>query len=280
MTLVNKHIITGYTKITGVIGENIDYTKSPLIHTYWYKKYNIDGVYVCFNTTFDNFQTSIKGLFGAGIVGLNVTVPFKEKAFSLCDTVSDIAKQASAVNCLKYVDNKIIGHNTDGVGFYNALRYLDNDLDLNGKTILIIGAGGAASAIISYLSQFAVTIKILNRTFDKSNALAQNFAHIINIQAVNKPCIADIIIQTTNVKKIEHGNILDIPDSIFEKAKYVIDINYGDNAGDFLIKPKLMGIKNCDGLEMLMQQAALAFEFFNDVDIKISDATQDPCIMG
>ena len=272
MTKNINNIINGYTQITGVIGHNIHYTKSPLIHNYWYENYHLNSVYVCFNSNPDNFNMAITGLFAAGILGLNVTVPFKEQAFLLCDAVTPQASHARAVNCLKYTDNKIIGHNTDGLGFYNALRYLDNGLDLNGKTILIIGAGGAASSIISYLSQFAVNIKILNRTFDKANSLAQNFGNNVHIQAVDKPCIADIIIQTTNVKKIETGNILDVPDSIFEKAKYVIDINYGDNAGDFLMKPKLMGIKNCDGSEMLLQQAAAAFEFFNDTHVIINQA--------
>jgi shikimate dehydrogenase len=272
------HTITGHTKITGVIGHNIHYTKSPLIHNYWYQYYNINGVYVCFNTNPDDFETAVKGLFAAGIAGLNVTVPFKERAFEICESVTSQAKRAKAVNCLTIKENKIIGHNTDGIGFYNALRYLDNRLDLTDKTILIIGAGGASAAIISYLSQFKVKIKILNRTFEKAKILADSFSDIIDIQAVNKPCIADIIIQTTNVKKIEAGNILDIHDDIMYQASYVIDINYGDNAGDFLVKPRLMGIKNCDGLEMLLQQADPAFEFFNDKHIEITNILRDKLI--
>lgn len=255
--------ITGYTKITGVIGDNIQYTKSPLIHNYWYQKYGIDGVYVCFNTNSNNFKNAVTGLFFSGVVGLNVTVPFKEQAFLLCDTLTPQAQQAGAVNCLKYVDNKIIGHNTDGIGFYNALRFLDNSLDLNDKTILIIGAGGAASAIISYLCQFRVTIKIINRTLVNAQLLVDKFVDKVAVEAVKTHTPADIIIQTTNVKKVETGNILDIDDSVLAQADYVMDINYGDNAGDFLIKPKQIGIKNCDGSQMLLHQAAPAFEFFN-----------------
>jgi shikimate dehydrogenase len=271
MTNTIKNTITGYTKITGVIGDNIQYTKSPLIHNYWYTHYNIDGVYLCFNTTLDSFETAVKGLFASGVIGLNVTVPFKERAFLLCDITSDAAQKAQAVNCLTYKDNKIIGHNTDGIGFYNALRHLDNNLDLNNKTILMIGAGGASASIISYLSQFSVKIKILNRTFDKAKLLVDKFVDIVDIQAVQIPCVCDILIQTTNVKKIETGNILDIPVSIIAQAHYVIDINYGDNAGDFLLKPQSMGIKNCDGSEMLLEQAKPAFELFNNISIEISE---------
>lgn len=265
-----KSLISGYTKITGVIGHNIQYTKSPLIHNYWYQKYGIDGVYVCFQSDYDTFETSIKGLLSAGIVGINVTVPFKEHAFDLCQELSTEATRAKAVNCLLFKDNKIIGHNTDGIGFYNALLHLDNTIDLNHKSILIIGAGGAAASIISYLSQFKVKINLLNRTFNKAKLLADNFVDKIDIQVVEKPCVADIIIQTTNVKKIEAGSIIDISDDILCKTDYVIDINYGKDAGDFLKKPQLMRIKNCDGSEMLLQQAMPAFELFNNQKVSIT----------
>ncbi len=265
------HFISGYTKITGVIGHNINYTKSPLIHNYWYKKYAFDGVYVCFQSNLDNFEIAVKGLFSAGIVGLNVTVPFKERAFKICDSLSREAQHAQAVNCLLFKNNQIIGHNTDGIGFYNALHHLDNHLNLDNKSILIIGAGGAAASIISYLSQFNVKINVLNRTFDKAHALAQSFSHHADIHSVYTPCVADIIIQTTNVKKVETGNILDISDDIMQQASYVIDINYGNDAGNFLEKPRHMGIKNCDGLEMLLQQAMPAFEFFNTQTVSITD---------
>lgn len=264
--------ITGYTKIFGVIGHNIDYTKSPLIHNYWYRYHNMDSIYVKFEAHKNNFQETVKGLFNAGIIGLNVTVPFKEDALMLCDDLTEDAERAKAVNCLMLKNNKILGHNTDGLGFYNSLCQLDNSINLHKKSILIIGAGGAASSIISYLSQFELTIYILNRTYEKAKNLEQNFINQkFNIQIVDKPCYADIIIQTTNLKKIEADNIINIPDNIIMHASYIIDINYGDNAGDFLLKPELMNIKHCDGSEMLLQQAALAFKFFNDKGVYISN---------
>lgn len=264
--------ISGYTQITGVIGHNIYYTKSPLIHNYWYRQHHIDGVYVCFQTDNDNFETSIKGLLSAGVVGLNVTVPFKERAFDMCHTLSPEAKHAKAVNCLVFKDNTITGHNTDGLGFYNALLYLDTRITLNGKSILILGAGGAAASIVSYLSQFNVSINILNRTVDTANILVNRFSDRVKIQVVDKPCVADIIVQTTNVKTIETGNILDIPDDIIRQAQYVMDINYGKDCGDFLKKARLMGIKHCDGSEMLLQQAAPAFDMFNHKQVAITDS--------
>ncbi len=264
--------ISGYTQITGVIGHNIHYTKSPLIHNYWYRQHHIDGVYVCFQTDNDNFETSINGLFRSGIVGLNVTVPFKERAFDMCHVLSPESKHAKAVNCLVFKDNKITGHNTDGLGFYNALLYLGSHISLNGKSILILGAGGAAASIVSYLSQFKVSINILNRTFDKANILVNRFSDRVKIQVVDKPCVADIIVQTTNVKNIETGNILDISDDIIHQAQYVMDINYGKDSGDFLKKPRLMGIKHCDGSEMLLQQASPAFDIFNHKQVAITDS--------
>jgi shikimate dehydrogenase len=264
--------ISGYTQITGVVGHNIHYTKSPLIHNYWYRQHHIDGVYVCFQTDNDNFETSIKGLFSSGVVGLNITVPFKERAFDMCHVLSPEAKHAKAVNCLVFKDNKITGHNTDGLGFYNALLYLDANINLNGKSVLILGAGGAAASIISYLSQFKVTINVLNRTLDKANILVNRFSDAGNIKVVDKPCISDIIVQTTNVKNIETGNILDISNDIISQTQYIMDINYGKDSSNFLKKPRLMGIKNCDGSEMLLQQASRAFEIFNHKHVIITDS--------
>ncbi|MFT6072016.1 MAG: shikimate dehydrogenase [Alphaproteobacteria bacterium] len=266
------HKITGHTKITGVIGKNIAYTQSPIIHNYWYQQHEIDGVYVCFQADETNFTSTVRGLFQAGIQGLNVTVPFKEAAFKLCDDLSDDAIHAQAVNCLMVKNNKIYGHNTDGAGFYNALCALNPSLDLNGKSVLMIGAGGAASAIIAYLSQFNVTINILNRTFEKALLLAKNMGNNANIHVISKPCHADIIIQTTNVKIIEPNSILDIPDDLISKAQAIIDINYGQGTGSFLKKPTILGVKNCDGLEMLLQQAVPAFKLFNNHTVNVTNS--------
>lgn len=263
--------ISGDTRISGVIGQNISYTKSPLIHNYWYHHYQMNNAYVCFETISKHFKECVKGLFHAGIIGLNVTVPFKERAFELCDRTTPEAQQARSVNCLIYKQNKIQGHNTDGIGFYNALKFLDPNLDLNGQEILIIGAGGAASAIIAYLSQFNVHIKIINRTFEKAQALAHQFAKTVNISAISKYTPADIIIQTTNVKKLETGNIIDIPQNILENTHIMMDINYGDGTGDFLQQAQKNNIKSCDGSEMLLQQAASAFDMFHARKPMISD---------
>lgn len=265
-----KHI-SGHTKISGVIGENISYTKSPLIHNYWYSQHQIDGAYLCFNTSSERFKETVYGLFYAGIIGLNVTVPFKELAFDFAHIRSDAAEQAQSVNCLTFKDNQIYGHNTDGIGFYNALKYLDPKIDLNNKEILIIGAGGAASAIIAYLSQFNVKIYILNRTLSKAEDLVNKFSSQVVIQAVTSPLSVDLIVQTTNLKTIETGSIIDIPDDIMQKSYYIIDINYGDGAGEFLKRASKLGIKNCDGSEMLLQQAVPAFEFFNNQPVEITD---------
>jgi len=267
--MINK--ISGETCVTGVIGKDIHYTKSPFIHNYWYHHYKIDGVYVRFDAHEDNFETTIKGLFQAGIKGINVTVPFKEQAFACCDILSSEAELAKAVNCLTMKNGKLYGHNTDGIGFYNALNFLSPHLNLKAQSILVIGAGGAASAIIAYLNQYCHSISILNRTFDKAYRLAQSFNGVSAVKSYQDSGLYDIIIQTTSIKNIEPEGILDVPETLLKAAHSIIDINYGADAGEFLQQANKFNINHCDGLEMLLQQAVPAFNLFNQADVQIDN---------
>ena len=259
--------ISSSTRILGVLGKNIDYSLSPYIHNFWYKQEGLDKVYLRFEALQDNFHTIVKSLFDAGIQGLNITVPFKEDAYNMCDVLTQEARLAQSVNCISlFPDKRLVGHNTDGQGFLSALRILLNKETIENLNFLIIGAGGAASGIVEMLSYYPVSINLLNRTYERAKIIEEKYQNrsTAHIQAVSKAQEVDIIIQTTNYKEEISNTIMDIPKNIVNNCKIVVDINYGQPKNFFLEQFTAKNIIKSDGLEMLLQQAALAFNFFNN----------------
>ncbi|MEM6602657.1 MAG: shikimate dehydrogenase [Pseudomonadota bacterium] len=269
-------IIKGSTSVTGVIGGNIAGSLSPVIHNYWYDKYDINGVYVAFTAQKENFAHIAEALFASGIKGLNITVPLKEAAFDFANDLTETAQKAGAVNTLYPSKGKIIGHNTDGYGFCSAVRYLSS-FDFKSAKILIIGAGGAAAGVIEGLmSEGAQSFDILNRTYGTALALAEQFSQEnMSIEALEtkKDLRAgyDLIVNTTTLKEIIPKGINDIPEEVLRSTSLAIDINYGFSPNAFLARAKSCGAKVCDGLEMLLQQARPGFALFNDTDMPDAD---------
>jgi shikimate dehydrogenase len=265
--------IDGQTKISGVIGENISYSRSPLIHNYWYQQNNINGIYTVFNTTSDNFFTAVHGLFASGIIGLNITVPFKELSFEIADIHSKTAQSAQAANVLYMRDGKIYADNTDGFGFIQSVLYLKSDFDFQDSKVLIIGAGGASSAIVSSLLEQGVKhIDIINRTLDNAQKIAdlhRNTAcRITAHDDYNHIRYAyDLIVQTTSLKTVMTGAVNHVPEQCFGVNALVIDINYNTQDNQFLDHIKDLGCIFCDGTEMLIQQARPSFALFNQCDM-------------
>jgi len=273
-------MISGKSVVTAVIGGNISGSLSPVIHNLWYEKADLDGVYIPLQTTEEDFHSAATGLFQSGVKGMNVTVPLKEEAFKFADKLTAEAKKAEAVNCL-YLDedNNIVGHNTDGIGFASSVIALKHNFDFATANILVIGAGGAASGIISGLIDLgAKNFMILNRTLSKAENLVEQFSSSdIQLDACHNPnqLISgyDLIINTTTLKSIIPDGLNDLPVSILQKSDLVVDINYGFAPNEFLDRATDYDCLVCDGIEMLIQQARPSFALFNQTDIP--DVTND-----
>jgi shikimate dehydrogenase len=263
--------ITGHTKIAGVIGENISYSKSPLIHNFWCQKYDIDGIYGVFNATPETFERAVLGLFDAGIVGLNITVPFKEKAFAMADILTENAQQAKAVNVLYRQGNQLYGDNTDGVGFLEAVKNTKNWTGWQGKKVLIIGAGGAAAGIAALLQSAGIgQCDVINRTLAKAEDLLMILPDHINKNAYDAynshMPVYDVIIQTTALADIVQGGVNDVPAFVMSDTSFVIDINYGGKAQAFYQHILSFTPNYENGLAMLVHQARPAFKAFYGTD--------------
>ena len=266
--------ISGKSAVTAVIGGNISGSLSPVIHNIWYQDLGIDGVYVPFQSTVEAFKENVNGLFGSGVNGLNVTVPLKEEAYKFADILTEEAQQAEAVNCL-YIgdDGKVIGHNTDGIGFIASVKALDPAFDFTNANVLVLGAGGAASGIISGLKQLGVKkFDVLNRTFSKAESLATLFSdgHTVVKAFDSHDALKggyDLILNTTTLKKVIPNGLNELPLELLKNSNCVIDINYGFAPNLFLDRAKAQGCKTCDGIEMLVQQARPSFQLFNRSDL-------------
>ncbi|MCJ8312533.1 MAG: shikimate dehydrogenase [Saccharospirillaceae bacterium] len=251
-----------------VVGHPISHSKSPAIHMQFAQQTNQILQYTAIDIEPELFDEKIKAFFKNGGKGLNVTVPFKEKAFELADHLSDRAKTAQAVNTLILNDDgSITGDNTDGKGLVNDLL---NSTELKGKTILVIGAGGASKGVLlPIIEQQPKSITIVNRTFSKAKSLAEQFSDFYqNIQAVELDKINesfDVIVNATSASL--QGQSLNINANIIAEHTVCYDMMYGKEQTVFNQWASKQGAKKTiDGLGMLVGQAAFSFYLWRGVE--------------
>lgn len=252
-----------------VIGNPIDHSKSPIIHAAFAKQTNQDISYKALPAPLDGFETKIKKLIAQGYKGANVTVPFKFEAFKLCDELTQRAQLAGAVNTLTFKQNKIYGDNTDGVGLVSDITQNLN-IAINQKTVLLIGAGGAAYGVVLPLLEAGALLSVANRTPHKAVLLANAFNRLqlgkleINagefVMFKNQPF--DIVINATSTGLTD--DLPDISASNFSVNALAYDMMYSRET-PFIALAKASGAQVADGLGMLVEQAAEAFYLWRGV---------------
>ena len=162
--------ISGGTRLAGVMGWPVAHSRSPLLHNAWLGRYGIDGAYVPLPVAPGDFADAVRGLRAAGFAGVNVTVPHKEAAFAVCDSVDDSARRAGAVNTLVFGADGVRGSCSDGVGFIANLAA--HGVDIGQGPALLLGAGGAARAIAAALLEAGVAVTLCNRDRARAVVLA------------------------------------------------------------------------------------------------------------
>ena len=180
-----------------IIGNPVEHSLSPKIHNYWFKENNINSVYKKKLLEKNQLGDLTKEIKNGNIDGANVTVPFKQEIIPYLDKLSDLSEKTQSVNTIYKQDNKIIGDNTDAFGFSQSLKF--NNLDLQKKDILILGAGGVVPSIICALEELLVNqIYIKNRTYEKIIKLKDNFKNIIPLKWDDETN-CDIVINATSL---------------------------------------------------------------------------------
>jgi len=238
-----------------VIGNPIAHSKSPSIHAEFSRTTGQDIDYCRIEAPLDAFAATVERFRASGGKGLNVTLPFKQEAFGLCARVSSRARLARAVNTLRFDDS--FGDNTDGIGLIRDLSQNLN-LPLNGRIVLLLGAGGAAQGVAGALLESGIgRLVIANRTVPRAQALAKRFAGAAacGYRALEGERF-DIIINATSAGLAHEAPPL--PESLFGKAVLAYDMVYGRDT-PFLAAARKAGARTCDGLGMLVEQAAESF---------------------
>jgi shikimate dehydrogenase len=244
-----------------VIGNPVAHSKSPSIHAEFARATAQDIHYGRIEAPLDGFAQAVERWCLAGGKGLNVTLPFKHEAFRLCARVSDRARLARVVNTMRFDDS--FGDNTDGIGLIRDFSENVN-LQLKGKIVLLLGAGGAAQGVVGALLEAGVArLVIANRTVSRAQALAARFsgASACGYDALGSERF-DVVINATSAGLADESPPL--PRKMLGKGILAYDMVYGRET-PFLAAAREAGARTCDGLGMLVEQAAESFFIWRGV---------------
>jgi len=258
-----------------VIGNPIDHSLSPTLHNYWIKNNGIKAIYEKQKLDESELEEFIAQIKKEKIHGANVTVPFKKIIIPFLDELSIEAEKTQSVNTLYLKDNKVVGHNTDIIGFETSIE--KSKYDVVNKKILILGAGGVVPSIIFALNKMKVSkIRVSNRTKEKAVNLKESFKNIELIEWGDVPNF-DMIINATSIGLKKEDNIkLDF--SSISGNRFFYDVIYNPSETNFLKTGKKLGNKTLNGKLMFIYQGLAAFNIWHglkpDVDenvIKLLD---------
>lgn len=242
-----------------VIGQPVSHSMSPAIHELFAAQFGMDITYERILGDVSNFEQQVDTFFFEGGLGLNVTLPFKERAFHLSTERTHRCLAARAANTL-WVKNGILhADNTDGIGF---IRDLGQFFSVKGRSVLILGAGGAARGLIQpLLDEQPERLMIWNRTEDKLQALVNDFPELVSVQ-LNQLEAVDCIINATSASV--SGSSLELPLPIWQSKPFCYDLAYDvASPTSFVALARRLGCRAVDGFGMLVEQAAESFYIWN-----------------
>jgi len=264
--------ISAQTKVLCVIGHPIEHSMSPIIHNAAISDLNLDYIYLAFDIFPPNLSLAVKGFRAFNIIGINVTLPFKQKILKFLDEIEPMAQKIGAVNAIKNDEGYLIGRNTDAEGAMKA--FLDAGHSISGKNVLLLGAGGAARAIAYIMAKEANKIVIANRTEKRAMKLANELKKYFNTNIKGKNINAsilkeeakktDILINTTPVGMYPNVQLSPISAEFLHKDLIVYDIVYNPLETKLIKDATKKGCKTIGGLDMLVNQGALAFEWWTN----------------
>jgi shikimate dehydrogenase len=257
--------ISGAAIVGGVCGAPIQHSMSPILHNAWIQAAGLDAAYVPFAPAPERFEAFVDGLRGGAIKGLNVTIPFKERALARADTASDLAKMAGAANLLIFnADGTVHADNTDGPGLLDAIAVQAPGFDVTAAPVVILGAGGAArGAAAALLLAGAPKVAIVNRTLARAQELADAFGS--KVVAAGESALPDLLPEAALVINATslglgggEGPAGDL--ALTPETAVVMDMIYKPLRTEFLRRAETAGRRTVDGLEMLLRQAVPSFQ--------------------
>jgi len=251
-----------------VIGNPIDHSLSPKLHNYWINNNSINAIYEKQKLNENELEQVILQIRNKKISGVNVTVPFKKTVIPYLDELSHESQKTQSVNTIYLKDNKVVGHNTDIVGFETSIK--KSEYDPNNKEVLILGAGGVVPSIIFALIKMKVSkIKICNRTKEKAENLKKIYKNI-EIIDWGETLNFDMIINATSLGLKETDN-LNLNFSSVTRNKFFYDVIYNPSETNFLKMGRELGNKTLNGKLMFIYQALSAFNIWHNQKPEINE---------
>lgn len=268
--------IDGHTRLLGLIGYPVKHTLSPVIHNSISEVCKLNNVYVPFEVHKGKLYDAIMGAYALNILGLNVTVPYKNDVISCLVDIDEAAKNIGAVNTLVRVEGGYKGYNTDMMGLLRAIK--SENISLKDKAVVILGAGGASKAV-AYMCMIekARKVYILNRTFDKAEAICSSLNEKNGHDMFTPMSLSDykllpdnkyIVFQTTSIGLAPNVDDVVIDDELFyENIEVGVDLIYNPAVTSFMKHIEKTGGKAINGLKMLLYQGVIAYELWNNIHI-------------
>lgn len=264
--------VTGATRVGAVIGDPVAHSLSPTIHNAAFAATGFDGVFVALPVRPGDLGAAIAGVRALDLVGLSVTMPHKAAVVSHLDDVRHDAAALHAVNCVVRDGDRLVGTNTDGPGFMDALTA--SSVDLVGTRVLVLGAGGAARAVVRALvGTGAAEIGVANRTADKAEAVVLLGGRDARIAELDDAPDYDVIVNATSVGMgvAATDAVLPLPADRLREGHVVVDLVYEPVETGLLAAARAVGAHAVDGVGMLVHQAAHAFTLWTGLGAPVAE---------
>jgi len=268
--------LSGATRLAAVIGDPIRHSRSPAIFNAAFAATGLDWAYLAFEVPEGRAAGALDAVRALGIEGLSVTMPHKTEVARLVDERSPQAERLGAVNCVARRGDRLIGHNTDGAGFVASLR-ADADFEPGGRRCVVLGAGGAARAVVLALAEAGATdVTVVNRSADEARSAASLAGPLGSAAPVSDLAThlatADLLVNATSVgmdaasTPVDDRTLATVADSVL-----VADLIYLPPVTPLLAAAEARGLRTLNGLGMLVHQAAEAFEHWTGLPAPLAE---------
>lgn len=256
----------------GLLGKNINYTYSPILHNKIFEIYNIEGDYEIFNLENESqIYNFLKILKKEKTIGINVTIPYKTSILKYVDIISPEVLSIGAANCIKFENEKIIAYNTDYFGVLKTFEKMG--LDLKNKKVIVLGSGGAAKATIKALLDSKAIVYLVSRNKIKAQKEFENIFFLSYEELVNSS--GYLIINATPVGTFPDTDISPVSSEILQNFDFALDLIYNPEETQFLKYAKSKGKKVENGLYMLIAQGVKSEEIWNNLEFNYEKIYND-----
>jgi len=264
--------LSGKSRLAGILGWPVSHSRSPRLHGFWLARHGVDGAYMPLPVRPERFPSAVRSLVDLGFAGANVTIPHKEAAFAICDSVSDVARRAGSVNTLVFRDGRIEGTSTDGFGFLESVREAVPGWRVADGPAVILGAGGAVRAVAAALLDAGCPrLTLVNRTPARAEAIARDLGGPVEIATAPPLADAALLVNGTSLGMAGEP-ALDIDLAPMPPGAVVADMVYVPLETRLLAAARGRGLRAVDGLGMLLHQARPGFEAWFGVAPRVDEA--------